>query len=76
MIRFTLDIISELGKAGYNTNRIRQEKLISEATLQNMRKRKPVSWATIDTICRLLNCQPGDILEYVADTGTKKEPGA
>lgn len=24
-----------------------------------------VSWKTIETICRLLNCQPGDLLEYV-----------
>lgn len=23
------------------------------------------SWKTIETICRLLNCQPGDLLEYV-----------
>ena len=23
-----------------------------------------VSWATIDTLCTLLNCQPGDLVEH------------
>lgn len=63
-LQFKMDIIGALQKAGYNTNRIRQEKLISEATLQNLRHNKSVSWATIETICRLLDCQPGDILEF------------
>lgn len=26
-----------------------------------------VSWATLETICDLLNCQPGDIIEYVRE---------
>ncbi|MGN6668936.1 MAG: helix-turn-helix domain-containing protein [Trinickia sp.] len=31
-------------------------------------KVKGVRLATIDAICRYLNCQPGDLLEYHADT--------
>lgn len=66
-LKFKTDIIGSLQKAGFNTNRIRQEKLISEATLQNLRHDKPVSWATIEIICKLLKCQPGDILEFKED---------
>lgn len=31
-------------------------------------KAKAVRLSTLDAICRALNCQPGDILEYVEDT--------
>jgi len=28
-------------------------------------KAKAVRFSTLETICKVLNCQPGDILEYV-----------
>ena len=40
---------------------------MGEATLQKIRSNTPVSWENIATICHLLNCQPGDILEYVPE---------
>lgn len=67
-MKFKVDILETLQNAGYNTNRIRKEKLIAEATLQNLRHNKPVSWATLETICSLLHCQPGDLIEYVEDS--------
>lgn len=30
-------------------------------------KAKAVRFSTLDAVCRVLDCQPGDILEYVAD---------
>jgi len=30
-------------------------------------KAKAVRFTTLDAICRVLNCQPGDILEYVKE---------
>lgn len=30
-------------------------------------KAKAVRFSTLDAICRALNCQPGDILEYVSE---------
>lgn len=32
-------------------------------------KAKAVRFTTLDAICRVLECQPGDILEYVEDDG-------
>ena len=63
-INYKIDILAALKEAGYSTARIRKDKLIGEATVQQLRHGKLVSWATVETICRLLNCQPGDILEY------------
>ncbi len=66
-IVYKVDIIKALKEAGYSTYRIRKEKILGEATLQKIRNGDPVSWENISVICRLLNCQPGDILEYVPD---------
>ncbi len=35
-------------------------------------KAKAVRLATLDAICKALNCQPGDILEYVPDEITNE----
>jgi len=66
-IEYKIDILSELKAAGYSTYRLRKEKLLGEATMQKIRRSELVSWENIATICRLLQCQPGDIIEYVED---------
>lgn len=63
-IKYKIDVLSELKKAGYTTYKIKQEKLFSESTVQKFRNGESVSWKNIDTLCKLLNCQPGDIMEY------------
>lgn len=44
----------------------------SPVTMASISKNRPVNLTTIDSICRVLNCQPGDILEYVPDNKTTK----
>lgn len=66
-IRYKIDILAALKEKGYTSTRIREEKLIGQSYLQQMRHGELVSWKTIDTICRLLNCQPGDLVEFNAD---------
>ncbi len=63
-INYRKDILSALKEVGYSQNRIRDERLIGQATLTQLRHGELVSWKTIETICRLLRCQPGDILKY------------
>ena len=66
-IRYKIDILATLKEKGYTSTRIREEKLIGQSYLQQIRHGELVSWKTIDTICRLLNCQPGDLVKYVDD---------
>ena len=66
-IRYKMEVLAALKAAGYSSTRIRNEKLIGQATLQQLRHGEIVSWATINTICRLLQCQPGDIVAYVEE---------
>lgn len=62
-LNYKIDILAALKEKGYNTNRLRKEKLLAEGVLQSLRENKPISWSNIEKICILLNCQPGDILE-------------
>ena len=66
-MKYKIDIIAALKDAGYNTNRIRKEKIMGEAMLQKIRSGQMVSWATMETLCELLNCQPADLIEYVKE---------
>lgn len=63
-IKYKADILSLLKEAGYSTYRLRKEKILGEATIQKIRNQELVSWENISTICGLIRCQPGDILEY------------
>ena len=64
-IRYKVDILAELKKKGYSSTRIREEKLIGQSYLQQLRRGELVSWKTLDTICALLDCQPGDLIEFI-----------
>ena len=64
-IQYKVDILVDLKKKGYSSPRIREEKLIGQSYLQQLRRGELVSWTTLDTICSLLECQPGDLIEYV-----------
>ena len=64
-MKYKVDVIAQLKEAGYNTSTIRKDKIMGEAMLQKLRNGQMVSWATLETICQLLECQPGDIIEYI-----------
>ena len=66
-MQYKIDVIAALKEAGYNTNRIRKDKIMGEATIQKITENQLASWATIDTICTLLNCDVGDIVEHVKE---------
>lgn len=66
-LKYRINVLLFLKEAGYNTNKIRKEKLLSEGTLQSLRNGKYISMNAIDKICRLLECQPSDLLEYTKE---------
>lgn len=63
-LRYKVDVLAALKEKGYNTNKIRTEGLLSQSTLQKFRNQQGVSWENLETLCRLLECQPADLLEY------------
>jgi putative transcriptional regulator len=49
---------------------------ITEQNLSVLRsgRAKAIRFATLEKICKALDCQPGDILEYAEDTSKKLLP--
>ena len=67
-IVYKMDILDALKSKGYNTNRLRKEKLLSESVIQGLRENRYITLPNISTICTLLECQPGDLLEFIPDS--------
>ena len=67
-VKYKIDVLAALRDAGYTTYKMRQEKLLGESVLQQLRKGELVSWANISRLCSMLEIQPGDLLKYIPDT--------
>lgn len=65
LFRYKIDVMKELSERGFTSTRMRKEKILSEATMQNLRKGKGITTDTLNTICVILRCQPSDILEII-----------
>lgn len=57
-----------LAKYGYTSYRIRQEKIIGQGTLTKLKAGTGgIDAKSLDKLCRLLKCQPGDLMTYIPD---------
>ena len=64
-LQFKINVLEALKEKGYTTYTLRKEQLLSESTIQKLRNGKGISWENIEVLCRLLDCQPSDLMEYV-----------
>lgn len=67
MFVYKFDILEKLKESGYNTTKLRREKLLGENAIQNLRTGQMVGMKALEKICTLLDMQPGDIIKYVDD---------
>ena len=68
MLRYKVNILKKLKEAGYSSYRLRQEKILSEGTLQKMRSgNTAINLSSLGPVCKILHCQPGDLVEWVED---------
>ncbi|MCM1166483.1 MAG: helix-turn-helix transcriptional regulator [Lachnospiraceae bacterium] len=66
-IRYKIDVLAALKSAGYSSYKLRKEKLFGESTIQKIRNGEILNADNLSIICKLLHCQPGDLMEYVED---------
>ena len=66
-LRYKLDVLEALKAKGYTTYSLRKDNLLSQSTIQKLREQKGLAWENIDNLCKLLECQPADLIEYVPD---------
>lgn len=55
-----------LEKKGLQRTDLTKKKIISTATLAKLGKNENVNSSVIEKICEFLNCQPGDMMEYIS----------
>jgi putative transcriptional regulator len=58
-----------LAKRKMQSKELAEQLGITQANLSILKtgKAKGIRFDTLDAICRILHCQPGDVLEYVAE---------
>lgn len=67
MIRINLDVM--MAKRKMSLNELAEEVGITNSNLSILKtgKAKAIRFSTLDAICKVLYCQPGDIIEYIED---------
>ena len=67
-LRYKIDILQALKDKGYSSYRIRKENIFGQKTLQDFRSGTVVlSVDCLEKLCKLVECQTGDILEYLPE---------
>jgi putative transcriptional regulator len=63
-LKYKINVLDALKEKGYSSYTLRKEKLLSESTIQKLREGEGVAWDNLDTLCRLLDCDISELLEY------------
>lgn len=56
-----------LSNYGFDEKVLYRDKVLNTYEIKKLVVRNDASISTINKICRYLNCQPGDIMEYIPD---------
>ena len=65
-----LDVMMARRKISLNELSQRVDLTLSNLSILKTGKAKAIRFSTLDAICKALDCQPGDILEFVDDQKT------
>ncbi len=57
-------LIKRMQEAGINSYTLKKDNIIGQATYKKILEGGDIDTRTIAKLCKLLNCQPGDIIEY------------
>ncbi|MCC6516608.1 MAG: helix-turn-helix transcriptional regulator [Chitinophagales bacterium] len=63
-----LDVMMAKRKMSLNELSEKVELTLSNLSILKTGKAKAIRFSTLEAICKALNCQPADILEYVEET--------
>ena len=63
-----LDVMMDRRKTSLNELSEKVELTLSNLSILKTGKAKAIRFSTLEAICKALNCQPADILEYVEET--------
>ena len=68
MIKINLDVM--MAKRKISLNELSEQVGITNTNLSVLKtnKAKAIRFSTLDAICQVLDCQPGDIMEFTDET--------
>lgn len=70
-LQYKIDILEALKAKGYTTYTLRKENLLSQSTIQKLREKKGLAWENIENLCGMLECDIGDLFEFIPDNSKK-----
>ena len=70
-ILINLDVMMAKRKMGLTELSDKVGITLANLSILKNNRAKAIRFSTLDAICKALNCQPGDIIEYVSDEPQK-----
>ena len=67
MLIFRFDVLQALKNRGFSTYYLRNKTTIGQKTVSDIKNGIVPGIKSLDILCRLLDCQPGDIIKYIPD---------
>lgn len=65
MLTYNIDVLQKLSDSGYTTYYLKQNKIVGQQTIQDLRTGKIIGTKSLEKICDLLQCQPGELIGWV-----------
>ena len=69
MIMINLDVVMAQRKIGLTELAEQVDITMANLSILKNNKAKAIRFSTLEAICKALNCQPGDILQYIDEEG-------
>lgn len=64
-------LLKMMANQGITSYTLKRDNIIGQATFKKIKEGGDIDTRTIAKLCKLLNCQPGDILEYIPEDEPK-----
>ncbi len=69
MIKYKKNIIKALKDKGVSTYALRKNNLLGQSTITKLNNNDTsITLNNLSVLCKLLDCQPADLIEYIPDT--------
>ena len=76
LLKYRVNVMEELKNAGYSGYFLEKNKVFSPSALQKFRHDIVVGIETLNRLCTLLQCQPGDLLVWIPDNEAQADDTA
>ena len=72
MLRYRIDVMDALKQAGYTQYVLKKDKLLGGADVDKIRNGIVLGNIGLNSLCTLLRCQPGKLIEWIPDETTEE----